>query len=512
MDRMACVDLPALPLQILLKRHPDWSFVPVAVIDRDTPRGTIRWVNEAARRCGVQPGMRYGAALVLAPALRAGEVTPADVDRAVAAIAEQLLRFTPGVEPCGAEPGVFWLDASGLSQLHGSLRQWATAVGTALGEAGWQAAVACGFTRFGVHAVARAATAGAPPTVVRDPDAERILTGQVPLDRLGIDAALCGSLARLGVRTVRAFLALPADGVRRRFGQAAYDLHQRATGGLQPPVQPLRVAEPLVAHSDFEHPETDAGRLLFAIKRLLDRVLAVATARHETLASLTLHLRLDRAAACTERLRPAVPTLDVAEWLNLVRLRLDAQPPRAGVNSIRLAARAVRPALRQPALLGELPRRDPALAGRALARVRAQFGDTAVVRARLVDAHLPEARFAWEPLPAVTRAAPRAVACRPLVRRLYARPLPLRLPPAPAPAAGSLPAARSENPRCTESHPYRRRARLASVACGPHVVSGGWWRTPAHREYYFAAGRGGDTLWVYYDHPRRRWLWQGQVE
>ena len=264
--------------------------------------------------------MRYGAALVLAPALRAGEVTPADVDRAVAAIAEQLLRFTPGVEPCGAEPGVFWLDASGLSQLHGSLRQWATAVGTALGEAGWQPAVACGFTRFGVHAVARAATAGAPPTVVRDPDAERILAGQVPLDRLGIDAALCGSLARLGVRTVRAFLALPADGVRRRFGQAAYDLHQRATGGLQPPVQPLRVAEPLVAHSDLEHPETDAGRLLFAIKRLLDRVLAAATARHETLASLTLHLRLDRAAACTERLRPAAPTLDVAEWLNLVRL------------------------------------------------------------------------------------------------------------------------------------------------------------------------------------------------
>ena len=493
---MACIDLPAFPLQILLKRRPDWRSAPVAVVDRDAPRGVIRWVNEPARAGGVRPGMRYGAGAVLAPALRAGVVAPADVDRSVTLVVEELRRFTPGVEPCREEPGVFWLDASGLSHLHVSFRQWAGAIEAALRTAGFQAAIACGFTRFGTYAIARTAAAGAPPAVVRDPAAERVLAGQAPLDRLGIDPALHDSLNKLGVRTVRAFLALPSEGVRRRFGRAAHGLHQRAAGVLQAPVQPLRVADPLVARLDLEHPETDVSRLLFAVKSLLDRLLAAVAARHEALAGLTLHLWLDRASACTERIRPASPTLDVGQLLNLVRLRLEALALQAGVTGMRLSARAVRPALRQPALFAERPRRDLALANRALARVRAQFGDGVVVRARLADAHLPEARFAWEPVMAVERPAPRAVDCRPLVRRLHARPLPL----SPRPPCGA------------DGEPVSDAGGPLTTLAGPYVVSGGWWRAAAHREYYFAAQRGGGMLWIYYDRPRRRWRWQGRVE
>ena len=47
---------------------------------------------------------------------------------------------------------------------------------------------------------------------------------------------------------------------------------------------------------------------------------------------------------------------------------------------------------------------------------------------------------------------------------------------------------------------------------GPYLVSGGWWRSAVHREYYFARMEDGAMLWIYYDHPRRRWRWQGQVE
>ena len=46
----------------------------------------------------------------------------------------------------------------------------------------------------------------------------------------------------------------------------------------------------------------------------------------------------------------------------------------------------------------EKPTRDLDAANRALARLRAEFGDEAVVYAKLTDGHLPEARFTWEPL------------------------------------------------------------------------------------------------------------------
>ena len=121
------------------------------------------------------------------------------------------------------------------------------------------------------------------------------------------------------------------------------------------------------------------------------------------------------------------------------------------------------------------------------------------MRARLVEAHLPEARFAWEPVATVPHPEPREVTCRPMVRRIHARSL--ALPPALEPCP---------EPDCRlacdgETGDVRALA-------GPYLVSGGWWRSVVHREYYFARTKDGDMLWIYYDRPRRRWRRQGRVE
>ena len=511
MDRMACVELPAFPLQLLLQRHPDWAGRPVAVVDRDKPQGVILWVNEHARACRIRTGMRTGAGLSLARTLHAGEVPPAEVERGVAAFADRLRRFSPDVEPSRDEPGIFWLNPSGLSHLYASPRRWADAVVGAIRASGFRGAIAVGFTRFGTYAIARTATAtiGQSVAVLRDAAAERVLAGEAPLERLGLDPALRDSLQKLGIEKLRAFLRLPPAGIRRRFGPDAERLHRLAAGDLWVPLQPLRVRDPLVARHDFDDPEADVARLLFAVERLLNRLLAMIAARSEMLGAVMLHLRLDRAGTKSEQIRPAAPTLDAAQLLGLVRLRLEALGLGAGVVELRVTARAVRTAAAQQGLFVERPPRDLAAANRALARVRAEFGDDAVVRARLAEAHLPEAQFAWDPLESVPRpapaprpeAAPRSaagdVACRPLVRRIHARPIPL--PP---------------RPRHEPDGWLLRGGVTGHVEdlAGPYLVSGGWWRSAVHREYYFARMRDGDLLWIYYDRPRRRWCWQGRVE
>ena len=503
---------------------------------------------------------------------------PADVERGVAEIAGRLHRFSPDVEPSRDEPGVFWLNASGLSYLQASLGRWAEEIVASLRACGFRAAVAVGFTRFGTYAVARTAipreavghdgragtagtagatgtagtagtagatgtagttgttgaagvitrgvaveavttagadTSGVPVpvpvpvtvTVLRDPAGERALTGRARLSRLGIDPALRDSLHKLGIRTVGAFLRLPSEGIRRRFGPEAQRLHRLAAGDSWVPLQPLRIPEPLVARHDLDDPETDATRLLFRVKRLLDRQLATVTARHQALAELTLYLRLDRAGgAHTERIRPAAPTLDIVLLMNLVRLRLESVALGAGVVELRIVGRAVAATAVQQGLFVERPSRDRAVAERALARVRAEFGDEAVVRARLAEAHLPEARFAWEPVETVPPPGPREVACPPMVRRIHARPTALPQPriggkwgsePGPGPDSRSV---REEG------------AGYVRDLAGPYLISGGWWCTEVYREYYFARMRDGGMLWIYYDRPRRRWRWQGQVE
>ena len=537
---MACVELPAFPLQLLLKRHPGWADRPVAVVDRDRPQGVILQVNDAARAAGVRTGMRYSAGLSLAHTLHAGEVPPADVERGVAAVAERLHRFSPDVEPSRDDPGLFWLNASGLSYFNASstrisrpdgrpvpsdprppprpgaggkcgLDRWAQEIVLSLRGCGLRAAVAVGFTRFGTLAVARTLAPDGPVAVIRDPAIERMRAGRVRLSRLGIDPAFRDGLHKLGVRTVRAFLALPGAGVRRRFGPEAHRLHRLAAGDLWTPLQPQRVKEPLVARCDLDDPETDAVRLLFHLKRLLDRVLATVAARHQALAELTLRLRLDRADAHVERIRPAVPTLDVVQVMNLVRLRLESLALGAGVTELRVTGRAVAVAAVQQGLFAERPSRDRAAAERALARVRAEFGDEAVVRALPCEAHLPEARFAWEPVGTVSPPEPREVACRPMVRRILARALALPADPRPRPGIGEK---RELEPG---PEPGGRSVRDEGAGyvrdlAGPYLVSGGWWHSAVHREYYFVRLRDGDVLWVYYDRRRRRWRWQGRVE
>jgi hypothetical protein len=100
-DRMACINLPALPLQLLLGRHPDWVSHPAAVVDHDRPQGLILWVNERALSCRVRPGMRYAAGLALSGDLHAGVVPPKEIEEAVASIATRLRYFSPKVEPSG---------------------------------------------------------------------------------------------------------------------------------------------------------------------------------------------------------------------------------------------------------------------------------------------------------------------------------------------------------------------------------------------------------------------------
>ena len=59
MAPQACVEVPKLPLQMLLRLHPDWGEHPVAVVDRDKPGGAVLAVNQDARDRGIVPGMRY---------------------------------------------------------------------------------------------------------------------------------------------------------------------------------------------------------------------------------------------------------------------------------------------------------------------------------------------------------------------------------------------------------------------------------------------------------------------
>ena len=495
MDRTACVDLPAFPLQLLMQQHDDWRGHPVAVVDQDKPQGKLLWVNEQARALRVLPGMRYASALAQARQLRAAEVPRERIERAIDQLLRQLRRFTPHVEASRDEPGVFWLDAAGLERLYPSLRDWAESIRIELSRSGFESTLIVGFARFGSYALAKSKRG---MLVLQAPEDECAAARRVPLDRLALIPEHRETLRLLGIRTLGAFIDLPPDGLESRFDADLHRLHRVACGALGAPLQPEPVIPPAAARRLLDHAETDAGRLLYLIEELLQAVLQRLEQRGESLAELWLRLHFESKGLQTESIRPAAPTRNTKQLMELLALRLQAIAPLPrGVEEIGLVARGVGRRRKQLELFAERPRRDLAAANRALARVRAELGDDAVVVARLRDGHLPEARFRWERLESLGSARPREVEVASLVRRMLDQPQPLPPRPRHAPDGWML--------RGLTDGPVTR-------VMGPYVVSGGWWRRPIHREYLFAETQKGELLWVYYDRLRRRWYQQGRIE
>jgi protein ImuB len=495
-ERLACVNIPALPLQIVLRGHPDWRPYPVVVVAEDRPQSPIVWVNGRARKSGVTPGLSYAAALSLVPELRAEAVAPAHVAGTAEVIAARLRAFSPDVEPSSDEPGVFWANIAGLHRLYDSLDVWAGTVRADLAGAGFTALVVVGFTRFGTYAAARVARS---VRMFSDPRDERDEAGRVPLARLAtIPPETLDALHQLGVRSVSALLRLPADGLLERFGPELHRLHRLAAGDLLIPLQPKTPPDPIQRSVLLDDPENDAGGLLFLIKRLLHPMLAALATRGQALAALDMRLRPDRQPWHAERIRPASPTLDAVQILDLVRLRLESVGLAAGVIEIDLEASGQPATPEQMQLFTEHQQRDLDAGNRALARLRAELGDGAVVRAVLRKGHLPEARFSLERMERLQAPQPRQTDVPTLVRRVFSRPQ--ALPPAPRP---------SHDDGWLISGVVR-----GSVAdqTGPYILSGGWWVREVRRDYYFVETRRGELLWVYYDRRRRGWFLHGRVE
>ncbi len=539
--RLACIHVPALPLQLLVRRHPEWMERPAAVVDEDKPQGRILWVNEAAYRSRVLPGTRYAAGLSLCRRLCAGEVHEEEIDQGVRRLLELLWRFSPEVEPSADEPGVFWVNAAGLRRIEQSLIGWARRLRAELERDGFMSRVAVGYRRFDTYAAARVTR----DIIVFDSvTAERRAALGVRLDRLHIDPRLRESLHKLGIHTVKQFIELPPDGLGKRFGAEAVELYKEASDLERRPLAPVPPPVPVQTLAEFESPEANATRLLFYIKKLLPALLEQLASWHQGLTELVIEMTLDDGTHVVKNVRPAEATLEAAVILDLVRLRLSCTDLSAGVVEMTVTAHGKRVTDGQLSLFWNRPKRDITAANRALARIRAEFGRQAVVWAKPRDAHLPEASFTWEPLaktklprepdgvglevgPEVgsdagtdvvdtesnepgpgglvavppdgsgnRRAEVIARSVRPLVRRMFDKAVQLPARPRHEPDGWLI--------RGLDQGPAVRLR-------GPYVVSGGWWVREVHREYYFVETQRGDVLWIYYDRQRRNWMLQGHV-
>jgi protein ImuB len=497
--RVLALRLADLPLQ-RLRRGREGGGPPLAVV----ADGRVTHCDAAARAAGVRPGATAAEALAACGALRTAPLDPAADLTALRALAEVMLALAPAVEV--APPDALLLDASGAHLLcpagtppDRAERTLAERVRAAAAEAGWEAGTALASGRGPALALVRHASG-----VRAGPGEGRRALAPLPLGALGLPAAVEERLAGLGIRDVGALAELPPGSLAHRFGAAGAAAARLARGEDPSPLVP-HLARTLPEEAlDLESPAETAEPLLFALKRLADRVAARLGGRGLGATRLELVLKLDPRGEERVTIALAQPTAAPARWLAPAREHLRALRLPAAVVGMRLAAIEVAPALAEQLALDDRPEAIAALET-VLSRLAVRLGEEALVEAVPVDRHRPEA--AYRPAPFRPERARRAGASRgaggpppPPPPEEPGRFRPTRLLAVPRGVV-----AEGEGGRLTALRIGPRAHAVLGIE-GPERLSGEWWVAPYDREYYRVRLADLGDCWVYRDGADGR-LW-----
>jgi protein ImuB len=543
--RLACIDVPDLPLQMLLRANPSYRDAPVAVVAEERPEAELLLLNRQARALRLSTGMRFGAAKSLVPELRAGVASAVEVEQMAGELVRDMQTFSPHVERDPVHAGVFYLDPTGLAHLYGGEASWARCLQRYLTARQFHASVVVAYGRAISYALVRN-TRGV--RVIEREEEALVQAREVSFERLAMQPKLRVALERLGLSTLGDLAHFGADQLGLRFGGEAARWCAVARGHEVLPLCPEPHVDTPRSELEIEPPDSDVTRLCFAIKQALDKLIEDVRQRGASIRALWMRLILERGGESVQRLEPSSATRNTPLLLELLRLRLSALTLQDRVARVVLEAELSELAPGQMAMF--TPKRDVAAGDRALARLKASYGPDVVCRAVLEDAHLPEAKYRWTELshielplraeshddpsrvhggstrsddparahggsarfdgPALARAGSAQLdqdaAPLPLVRRLLLKPEPL---------AGSF----EIDPQTGALSLLHAGERMTLT--GPYRVSGGWWVREVTRDYYYARtvhaqARAEEPterlLWVFFDLPRNAWFLHAVVD
>jgi protein ImuB len=393
---------------VAARRHdPGLVGIPVVVAERGSRGLVVRSASAEARAEGVAVGLRRREA----EARCAGLVVLDADDAADARVFELVVRAVEELVPrlVLERPGQLSFPTRGPSRYHGGDDALAARIVALVRDVGVTD------VRVGIAAGTFAAGLAARGTEERGRDTQVIARGESaaflapwPVTVLAgsVDAAYGGGselvdlLARLGLRTLGAFAALPDAAVLGRFGPAGALAHRLARGEVEHDPVASVPPEELAETMELDPPATRVDEAAFAAKMLADRLLAHLDALGLCCTRVVVEAETEHGERLTRCWRHE-GALTPATLVARVRWQLDAWlmtgAVTAGLSLLRLAPDDLGPATgRQLGFWGG----DPAAAdraGRALARIQGMLGPEAVVTAVAAGGRTPVEQVRWVP-------------------------------------------------------------------------------------------------------------------
>jgi protein ImuB len=465
------LELPSLPLQVVERAGAVHE--PLVIVEGPAQRPLVACANAAAEAAGIREGQGLAAAKALCATLR---VVARDLQaerETLEHLAAWAGQFTPMVS---VEAQGIALEVQASVTLFGGHAKLAAQVRSGVRALGLRAALGVAPTPLAARLFARASAQGLRARGCLSLAELEARLGELPLFLLDWPEKTLARLADLGILRVRDALALPPEGLARRFGPQIAEALARLTGRTADPRLPY--APPPRFRSRLELPAEAEGveALAFPLARLLAELEGTLRGRGAGVQRLVLTLEHSRKASTRVALEFASPEREADFILaiareKLARLALDAPTVALELRAEALLARASRetswlPGEREQALDRE----------RLVERLAARLGRERVFAIALAGDHRPERD--WK----------RKSGTDPVFRdREHA----LRQS-----GNGVRPLFLLKRPRRLAMQETELELRA-----GPERIEAGWWDGgEVRRDYYIAANRRGECWWVFREH------------
>ncbi|XOV88644.1 MAG: Y-family DNA polymerase [Pseudomonadota bacterium] len=489
-----CLHFSQLPLEIFLRSLPeDIQAKPVVVVRKHR----VCCLNSAAAAIGIEPGHSMDTTYSLCDEVICFERDEAREFAVLSQLAQWTYQYTPGVVI--RAPDSLLLEISGCLRLFRGLANLKDTVQVGLSRLGHHPLT-------GVNRTPLAALLSARCGLADNTDDVKTSVEATPVTWLEVDARITEALMQMGIHDIKSLLALPGDGINRRFGVYFSDYLARLLGHRPDPQKFISPAPHFHSEITFLQDVENTSALLFPMKRLLGELCLFLDARQLATTHLAWRLAHRAQQPVSFSIHLANPEKDAHIFLPLTQLKLDQVKGVREIDSIALTVSQFSAAAAQAGDLfhgtryqqkdGRLDTTGAAAqANQLLNMLNTRLGDDICFGISLANDHRPEK--AWQRVrfgQAPVRLPDGAAGHNPRPAFLLAAPRPLQVIDG-APCLGG---------------------RLELLK-GPERIDSGWWdrpsvNQPAGRDYYVARQKGGSLFWIF-EYPAgqqaTRWFLHG---
>ncbi|BAP45217.1 DNA repair nucleotidyltransferase/DNA polymerase-like protein [Pseudomonas sp. StFLB209] len=452
----ACILFPQLAMDGVLRQRAD-SDQPLVLLSGPAQRRVLQAVNPAARALGLRAGQSLTAAQSLASGFAMADYDVSQIEASQQFLAAWAYGFSAQVSL--HYPRCLLLEVQSSLGLFGPWPKLQARLREELAALGF------------VHRISAAPNPAAARVLANGRDGLAVWDAQrlaqtldlLPIERVGLPIDAVNTLARMGLRQLRQVLALPRDGLARRFAPEVLQQLDRLSGRRALALTFYSPPDVFDARIELNFEVDSHQALLFPLRRLTGDLAAYLAGRDCGVQRFVLHLEHRSHPATQVPVGLLSAERDAGMLFELTRGRLEQQRLPAAVLAVRLLAEQLPTfAPQHQPLFNERPQQLQAWEP-LRERLRARLGDGSVRELHPRADHRPEHAWSVEP--------------------------------------GALPSAiDAPRPGWLLSEPSTLNDDSVQILAGPERIESGWWDGgDVRRDYYVVQTRDGQRGWAFRD-------------